>query len=347
MTTLELAEQGVQEFSATLRTDMGQVHPYVAAAIDSYLAMLGGGGKRVRGQLVICGYRLFGGADDAMIARAAGAVEAIHAYLLVVDDVADHAQLRRGQPAAHVRMADFLRSHGASPDAAADMAISGALTAQHQAQAIIASLPGNREHARRAAEVLNNHLVRTSHGQVLDMASTTGLTLSEAEIVDIAQSKTAFYSFLMPLEVGAILAGARADDMAPLATYAQHAGLAFQLQDDIMGVFGNEAQMGKSAQSDIREGKQTLLILYAREAATENQRSILTHSLGNADLHPADFAACQKIIKSTGALERVRALAQQESDAARKAVEAMPAAWPAAQKQFLRDLAAFSINRKN
>lgn len=347
MTALELAEQGVQQFADSLHADMGAVHPYVAAAIDSYLAVLRSGGKRVRGQLAVCGYRLFGGREDSVIAQAAGAIEAIHAYLLVIDDVADHARLRRGQPAAHVRMADFLRSHGAAPAAAADMAISGALTGQHKAQAVLANLPVKHEYLQCAIKTFNTHLVHTSHGQVLDMASTTGLTLSEEEILDIARSKTAFYSFLMPLEVGALLAGARTDDMAPLAAYAQHAGLAFQLQDDIMGVFGDEAAMGKSAQSDIREGKQTLLIHYAREAATENERSILSHSLGNADLHLADFAACRKIIEKTGAFKRVQALAQQEVVAAQVIVDAMPTAWPQAQKQFLRDLADFSVTRKN
>jgi geranylgeranyl pyrophosphate synthase len=293
---------------------------------------------------------MHGGDNRTMISRVAGAIEGAHAYLLVVDDIADHALTRRGKPTAHITLRDFLSqqsAHGNIAQTAANMAISAALAAEHKVQGVFNRLDVSTERKIHALTALNDHLAHTNRAQVLDIASTTGAPMSLKDITLVARSKTAYYSFQMPLEIGALLAGASDQSLQRLSDYSLHAGLAFQLQDDIMGTFGNEQDMGKSAKSDLVEGKQTLLLAYATEAASDTQLQILRSSVGNSDLSDADFARCQEIIVATGALAKVRAYAQREVAAAHKILDASPIEWPSKQVAFLRDLATFTVTRNN
>lgn len=347
-TPFEMTEWGVAQFADELRTDVKDDHPHVQAAIDSYVSVLEAGGKRTRGMLTMCGYEMHGGDNQTMISEAAGAIEGAHAYLLVVDDVADHALTRRGKPTAHVALQEFLREQGAVGNitqTAADMAISAALTAQHKMQSVFTRLDVPAERKINALTALNDHLACTSRGQVLDMASTTGAPMDLEDITAVARSKTAYYSFQMPLETGALLAGAPDHSLRRLADYSLHAGLAFQLHDDIMGIFGDEEKMGKSAKSDFTEGKQTLLLAYTLEAADRAQQQMLHKSVGNPELHDKDFAHCQEIIVATGALSRVRNYAEQEVELAQAVLDGSPAEWPAKNVAFLRNMATFVINR--
>lgn len=343
-----LVSRGVQELADDLRGSIANEHLYVRESVESYLSLLQAGGKRARGMLTICGYQMHGGTDSKNIAKAAAIVEAMHAYLLVVDDVADNAATRRGAPTAHVRMEKFLEEQGAKGDVeqtAADMAISAALLAQHYAQEIFGRLPVDSDNLVKAITSMNGHLARTNLGQVLDMASTTGVSLSEADIINISKSKTAYYTFQMPLEVGALLAGAPQQSLGLLAEYSLHAGLAFQLQDDIMGVFGDESKMGKSAKGDIMEGKQTLLMAYAKQVASPEQLKILQESLGNSELSDEQFSRCQAIIKDTGALKEVEEYAKREANLAIEVMDNSHPDWPQGMVDYLKDIASFAINR--
>ena len=345
---LQLVEAGVAQFASILRTDVSNEHPYVQKAVECYLSVLEGGGKRIRGALTICGYEMHGGTDFDLISLITGVIEALHAYMLVIDDVADHAPTRRGQPTAHMQMEAFLAEKHAAGNykqTATDMAISGALTGQHKAQVIFAKLPIEPERKQRAVEIINNRLIRTGLGQILDMASTTGIPMDTDIIKSIALSKTAYYSFQMPLETGSVLAGAPDASIKLLKKYALHAGFAFQLQDDIMGVFGDEKKMGKSAKSDIIEGKQTLLLAFATEAATKAQREELQRALGNPDITDKQFKRCQDIIVSTGALNKVGIMANDQVALAHEVLDKAPTDWPSKNVEYLRQLASFAADR--
>lgn len=345
---LPLVEAGIATFSERLRADIADSHPYVREATESYLSILEAGGKRIRGALTICAYEMHGGTDTTTASLAAGVIEGLHAYLLVLDDIEDKAPTRRGRPTAHVAMETFLRAHNATGDvhqSAADMVTSGALTGQHKAQVILTELDIPAERRLQAIASINQHLDRTGLGQILDMASTTGIPMTIKDIMSVALSKTAFYSFLMPLETGAILAGASEESLHLLRAYSLHAGVAFQLQDDIMGVFGDEQKMGKSVKSDIIEGKQTLLLAYALRASNEAQRSVLQHALGNAELTDEAFAQCQDIIIATGAVRRVREKARKQAQLAHKVLDGAPASWPSKNVNYLRAVASFAIDR--
>jgi geranylgeranyl pyrophosphate synthase len=349
-TTKALVAQGVAWFGEQITAEAADDHLYVQEAARGYLAILQAGGKRLRGQLAVLGYRLHAGADDELIAHAAGAIEGLHAHLLVIDDVADHAPTRRGVRTAHLQLQDFLREQGASQESALlanDMAISFSLVVQQRAQIVFGELTTTPTRRLRVLRVLNEHLARTGRGQVLDMASSTGMALSQADIAGIAQRKTAYYSFQMPLEIGAILAGASRSSLWLLGDFSKHAGMAFQQADDLMGVFGDEAKMGKSAKSDIVEGKQTLLMHDALEEANAAERRVLRSALGNAHLSDADFARCQEIIATTGAQKRTQQLAEHEARLALGALEFAPSDWPAGVLDELRTITGSIVGRQN
>lgn len=345
-----LVEQGVAWFAKQVAAEAADDHPYVQEAARGYLAIVQAGGKRLRGRLAVLSYRLHGGLDDELISRVAGAIEGLHAHLLVIDDVADHAATRRGVRTAHLQLQDFLQDHGASPETALlanDMAISFSLVAQQRAQIVFGELATTPVRRLRILRVLNEHLARTGRGQVLDMASGTGMILSRDDITGIARRKTSYYSFQMPLEIGAILAGAPRTSLWLLNDFSKYAGMAFQQTDDLMGVFGDEAKTGKSAKSDIMEGKQTLLMYDALEAASTEQRQVLQMALGNPQLSDAEFKRCQEIIIDTGARRRTEQAAEHEVKLALSSLELAPSDWSAAALAELRALVSSIVGRQN
>lgn len=347
--TSTLVEQGVDWFAGQVTDEVTGDHRYVQEAARGYLAILQAGGKRLRGQLAVLGYRLHGGTNNELIAQVAGAIEGLHAHLLVIDDVADHAVARRGVRTAHLQLQDFLRQQGASQETALlanDMAISFSIVVQQRAQITFGGLDATPSRRLRVLRVLNEHLARTGRGQVLDMASSTGMALSKADIAGMAQRKTAYYSFQMPLEIGGILAGAPRSSLWLLAEFSKHAGMAFQQADDLMGIFGDEAKMGKSVKTDIVEGKQTLLMHDALEAANAPERQTLHAALGNSDLTDADFARCQEIIAKTGARRRTEQAAEHEAKLALGTLGLAPSDWPADVLDELRAITSGIVGRQ-
>ena len=150
-------------------------------------------------------------------------------------------------------------------------------------------------------------------GQFLDVAEESAFRTEPddrhaARALRVASFKSARYSVQQPLAIGAALAGADAAQQAALAAFGHPLGMAFQLRDDVLGVFGDEAQTGKPSGDDLREGKRTVLIAFAREGLGASPRRILDEMIGDADLDDAQIAALQRTIVETGALERVEAV---------------------------------------
>jgi geranylgeranyl diphosphate synthase type I len=340
---------GVGQFSQNLRQEVANEHPYLRASIESYLSLLERGGKRTRGVLTIVGYELFGGDNIAAITTAAGIVEVQHAYLLVMDDIADNSALRRAGPTAHIFMRDFFTKMGVPGDTfklGVDAAQGAALIAQHTAQTALLQLRVPAKQKNLAAQLLNERLARTGVGQLLDIISASRDDLSRRDVIKIAAYKTAYYSFLLPLQVGAALAGASRKQLQPFARYSRYAGLAFQLQDDILGLFGDETVTGKPRMSDIMEGKRTYTMLCALESATVAERHFLLAALGDATLNSDRFARCLSIIQSTGALRKTQNLAEKYAGIALASLDHAPAQWPPHSVQFLRDIALYSARRE-
>jgi geranylgeranyl diphosphate synthase type I len=347
----EVVHTGVNQVAETLRAGLAGEHPHVAATVESYLSLLEGG-KGLRGVLAVTSYEASGGTDPKVAATVAGVVEAVHASLLVPDDIADSSHLRRGRPTAHIRLRDYFGGQqmmeGDVAKLGIDTAANAAQYAQQRTERMLLGLKSVPLELRvLAMEVLKDGLALTGLGQALDIILAYSSDASREDILEVATRKTAFYSFLLPLQLGAALAGAPREELERFTEYSLNAGLAFQLYDDVMGLFGSEAVTGKPRMSDMQEGKKTLLMLTALENAGVADRGVLLSALGNPDLTEDHFEQCLDIIRSTGTLQEVRGEIALYVARACDALVSAPAYWPASHVQLLRDLAQFGANRES
>jgi geranylgeranyl diphosphate synthase type I len=249
---------------------------------------------------------------------AAAALEIFHAAALVHDDVIDNSDTRRGRPAAHRALEAAHRAHAWAGDAAA-FGRSGAVLL---GDLLVAWSDDLLEEGLAAASVLDAATARTEYatmrrevtiGQFLDIAEESAYVTEPDQMhaeraLRVASLKSARYSIQQPLAVGAALAGADAAQQAALAAFGHPVGMAFQLRDDVLGVFGDESVTGKPSGDDLREGKRTVLIAYARERLAPPARRIVDELVGDPELDAAQIASLQQTIVDTGALERVEQL---------------------------------------
>lgn len=319
-------------------------------AVDTYLSVLARGGKRIRGSLAMLAYEMCGGSDKEMILKAARALEMIHAYILMIDDFQDRSGIRRGGPTGHVLLGNYHRRHELAGDAehfGASIAINAALTGSHAAQQILADLNVYPELRLKAIQTINHTMVVTAHGQTNDIMNEVVAEVSDRDIDRVLEWKTAHYTFLNPLTVGMILAGADEKSSKSITDYAMHAGKAFQITDDILGTFGSEFESGKSPMDDIREGKRTLITAYALEHTTDDNKNFLVQMLGNAHLTPVEFERCKDILIESGSLEHAQKAAEKHVIKSLRSLENHPEEWSVQGIDFLRGLAKSLLHRSS
>jgi geranylgeranyl diphosphate synthase type I len=338
----------IAAYGAYIHKVTGQQYgPYAELEIDTFLDMLSRGGKRFRGVLVMVGYEMCGGTDRAMILQAARAIEMFHAYLLMCDDIQDHSPLRRGKPSAHEQLAAYHRQHNLKGDpqvAGVNLALNAALAGAHAAQVIMANMDADPQLKLNAISITNRTLGITEHGQTYDILNAMVTNPSEADIQHTLEWKSAQYSVVNPLHVGMVLAGAGCEATDAITPFALHAGKSFQIIDDL-GIYGSEAQLGKSPMDDIREGKGTLLTFFALEHATKTEAQFLRRCLGNSDLLTQEFAQCLEIITSCGAKKYAEEQAEKELHLALEGLEAGKALWSAQGHEFLKGMALYLSSR--
>ncbi len=280
--------------------------PYSVQAVEAYTQVLARGGKRIRGALTVVGYDMCGGSDRAMILQAACAIELVHAYILVLDDIMDKSATRRGGPSAHAALSDYHRRHSLSSDSAhfgEAVAINSALIGNHYAQSLVTGLAVADNRKVKVLHLLNEALVVTGHGQINDIFNEVVDTVDDHAVDKVLEWKTAYYTFLNPLQFGMALAGADDTTLEAIRPFCMAAGRAFQITDDILGTFASEQEAGKSPMDDIREGKRTVLSVTALERASDADKNFLIQMLGNNTLTQAEFARCKEIFINTGALQ--------------------------------------------
>ena len=323
----------------TTREHYGQ---YPGVVTDAFFDMLSRGGKRMRAALVMVGYEMCGGRDEQMIVRAATAIEMVHASLLILDDIQDRSGLRRGKPTVHKMLEAYHKAQGLKGDAAhtgTSLATNAALTGLHAAQMLVAGLQADPELRSKASGIIAHAVITTAHGQTLDFVQEITEATTMDDIEHTMEWKTANYSILNPLCVGMVLAGAGCEDTDAIREYALHTGKAFQITDDIIGVFGDEAQTGKSSMDDIREGKRTLLVVHALEHAPEADTAFLRQCLGNISLSKEAFNRCTRILVQCGARSYAEGRAEQHIRAALASLDKVSRPWGSQQVAFLRELA--------
>ncbi len=288
--------------------------------IDGVAALTRQGGKRLRPALVFYTYHACGGRDDFAALPLALATELLHTYLLIHDDIMDHAEVRRGQPAAHVRFREAHLAHrwrGDARDFGASVGILlGDLAHTWAVELFTSALVqvggATADDRRRAAELARSFSAMSQEvigGQYLELlVALRGGTAEQAgaeELLSVLRLKSGRYTCERPIELGAILAGATAERRAVLTRYGGAIGEAFQLQDDLLGMFGDAETVGKPVGADLTEGKFTFLIHHALAAASPADRQAIDAAFGNPELAPAEVARVQRILEATGARARV------------------------------------------
>ncbi len=309
---------------------------------DIFLDILARGGKRIRGALVMVGYEMCGGSNQEMIVQVARAIEMLHAYMLIVDDIQDRSTLRRGRPSAHELLATYHQKHHLKGDAAhagISLALNAALAGAHAAQMILANIDADPQLRLNVVSIVNRTMTITAHGQALDIMNELRNNPSEADIDRVLEWKTALYSITNPLHVGMVLAGAGCRATDAITPYGLYIGKAFQITDDILGIFGDENDLGKLPGDDIREGKGTVLTSYTLHHAPKDEQGYLAHCLGKQDLSPTEFKRCKEIIQSSGALNAACTTTHTYVHKALQALDAHKDLWSAEGDAFLRYLA--------
>jgi geranylgeranyl diphosphate synthase type I len=322
---------------------------YPTEAIKAYCDLLSRGGKRIRGALTMASYKMLGGTNDEVALQAARAVEMLHAYILMVDDIQDRSETRRGGPTGHIILKKYHEQHHLKDDAlhfGESIAMNGFLFGSHRALLVLADLDVDPEYRIAAIKNVHKHFISTAHGQSLDIFNEVTESADEDAVNNVLLWKTAFYTFANPLQLGAILAGATSKDLVKLEEYSMHAGRVFQITDDIIGIFGEEASSGKSPLDDIKEGKRTILTVKALETANKPDAYFLRQMLGNKQLTQTEFQRCKEIIEGSGALAYAQNHAKDSVVEALASLEEVRASWGSEQVEFLEQLVQFLLNRR-
>ncbi|MDQ1296015.1 MAG: geranylgeranyl diphosphate synthase, type [Actinomycetota bacterium] len=289
------------------------------------------GGKRLRPAFCYWGWRAAGGQECPEAVRAATSMEFFQAAALIHDDVMDDSDTRRGLPAVHRRFAErhrLLEWSGQSDRfGLAGAVLTGDLCLAWSEELFSTSglSPQALERGRKVFDRMRTELMA---GQYLDMLEQAGAENLAGDPVRRAQRvlkyKSAKYTIEHPLLIGARLAGADDATAAALSAFGLPLGEAFQLRDDLLGVFGNPACTGKPAGDDLREGKRTVLIALTLRLARPDRAAVLRSRLGEADLDPRGVAELQEIITESGAVDRVESMITELTDRSCLALDRAP-----------------------
>lgn len=288
------------------------------------------GGKRVRPRLVAEVHDSLGGRRAEAVLRAAAAVELLHTAFVVHDDLIDGDGVRRGRPSVPGRFRAAATGVGATPRGAQSYAVAGALlTGDLALSAALAAVTrlGDRV-AGRVLDLVVKALTTSAAGELADVRFSLGGTWPSAEeALDLAYRKTAAYSFVLPMQVGALLADAD-DDLVQLVGEAGRClGIAFQLYDDLAGMFDDAASTGKDPLADLREGKLTLLVCHARGTRAWPR---LHRSWGDLDVTPDDLVDVRQALEESGSRAYVEAVAAEHVRAGLAQAERAGVGTPAA-----------------
>jgi len=307
------------------------------------------GGKRFRALFCYWGWQAVGAgrgefdplasddtpADLPAVVTAAAALEIFHAAALVHDDIMDNSDTRRGRPAAHKRFESLHRDGGWSGSALgygqSAALLLGDLLLGWSDEMLDEGLFAltSRGSARAARLEFNRMRTEVTAGQYLDILEEKSWhTHQESELLSRAHRvivyKSAKYSVEAPLAIGASLGGATAEQVAALRAFGLPLGVAYQLRDDMLGVFGDPEVTGKPAGDDLREGKRTVLIALARTKLPTSVRRVLDELLGDEELDAQQISMMQAAIRDSGAIDHVERIIDHNVAQAREALAQAP-----------------------
>lgn len=355
-----LKQQLEERLTAVLAEQRGQLTAISSDSdllIDAWAPMLMGG-KRLRAAFAYWAWRAYGGqaqaANRSGVIQVCAALEMFQAAALFHDDVMDRSDTRRGIPTAHRSFAQTHldeKLHGDADQYGLSAAILlgdlSLIASENEFRAGAATFP--------AAQGFEAHkhfdAMRTvvTVGQFLDVHAQVAqweedLTGAEARSLTVIETKTASYSVNSPLQIGASLAGAPAEEHEKLRSFGIPVGMAYQLVDDLLGIFGDPEVTGKPAGDDLREGKRTVLVIEALRALAPQDRATLQDSLGNSDLTDDQVTNLIALIKSSGAVQATQRRIDELTTQGLNALVSLDINQPG--REFLEQLTALALRRK-
>lgn len=299
------------------------------SVLDLLTGMVGSGGKRLRPRMCHWGWVAAGGAETGVghddMVRAAAALELLHVFALIHDDVMDSSDSRRGLPSVHVQAAQQHRHTGGFGDPqryGENIAILVGDLAHSEADLVMAGLP------RHLQAIWRTLTVELMMGQGRDLVGAANGRRDLAHAREVARAKSGAYTVWRPLQLGAAAAGAGPNTLDALREYGLLVGEAFALRDDILGVLGDSYETGKPVGDDLVAGKPTVLMALATQRFGVAGRRALERA-GTADLTPADVALLQSELLRSGVIAEVETMIDQAVRAAFEVLDT-PAIAPAA-----------------
>lgn len=266
-------------------------------------------GKGIRGALMNLTYKACGGSNTEEMLKTSSFIEIFHTAILVQDDFMDRDALRRGQKAIHKIYEDKAAELGIKVPAdhyGNTLAVCMSDTGFYYSWKILMDSAFESDIKVAAGKLYADYISRLGLGQALDMTISGATKTTQNDALKVLYLKTVEYTAILPMLLGATFAGENdAKKLEAITEYAKCLGWAFQIQDDILGLYADEKELGKPVSSDIQEGKNTLLMIKFREIATPDQRSLQDNVLGNPDSAPADVEKLKNLLKDTGAYQHV------------------------------------------
>ncbi len=326
---------------------LGELHPDLAPLGDELRGFVAGG-KRLRPVLLLLGFAAAGGTDRRAVHGPALALELVHTCALIHDDVIDQATTRRGRPSVHTTFATRHRERHLRGDAdqhgqAVAILAGGLAFVAADAAFLEARVPA--EPLLAAFRWFTTLREEVTAGQVLDLHAAATASTDRELALAIATLKSGRYTVTRPLQLGAVLAGANDDLVDGLERFGEPLGRAFQLRDDLLGVFGASTATGKSTSSDLAEGKRTLLVAEAFARLDHAGRSQLEAGLGDPHLDLAGAERLRELLTDSGARAAVEDEVRASVATARTALRSLRL--PVGVGATLEELAGYLVERSS
>jgi geranylgeranyl pyrophosphate synthase len=316
----KLVDDEIARFATQSRKNTTSQYGDVSATVyDEFLRILGGKSKRIRGTLTLIGYEMSGGTDIKTAVVAARVIEMMHAYLLIIDDIQDKSTLRRGEQTVYSKLGP-------------ELAINAALAGMHVAQMSLANLSTDADTKIALMNILNRTMTATVHGQTKDLVFSKDHTASVEVVLQMYRQKTAEYTFLNPLHTGMVLAGADCHATDAITDYAIHAGIAYQIKNDLEAL-----SMYQTANDDIVGNKHTIVIAHALCELSAGDRTVLQSMLGSG-LSEKQYKSLNELLEVAGSISYASTHLKRHINGAAHALNKEESRWPATHVSLLREI---------
>ncbi len=349
-TELQHVNQALNEYFDKRIEDAKALGPIHQRYYDNIREYMMRGGKRLRPLLVAVGYKCIKeNVDVKHLYRVTSSLEMLHNGSLLHDDLIDHDETRRGGPTIHVLYREWFkqqmsRDEERARDFGAAMAIVSGDSLLNMGAQMISDSELHPEIATACFKYYQLAYQELIEGVLLEMMMVQDPNVTIDTYLEMIRMKTAVL-FEKALLMGATIAGGTSSQRAALAEFGVKVGQAFQIQDDILGSFGDERVTGKATDGDIKEGKKTILVIEAYQRGTLAHKEILNRCLGNPSLTPQEVDRVRQVFKESGALEAAQHRMIRLLDEGQRALDrAQPPLVPK-YRQFLIELSEFLVKR--